>query len=571
MTATRLGQISQTLFLTNAQTRLATLPLAVRVGSRCAPLLASLGVTTTTVGSVKSLVPAGGGEAQIAGGASVAFPPGALAADAQVSITALAPSSPPIQGAALAWASQPVGDLYRIDTPATSFNAPVTLTLPVPASAATGSLVLAYFSPATGTWLPVPSAVDAAAQTITAQVDHLSTWGIFDLSSWLVALGGLASGDLNAFLQGTTDLLTPCQPGAGPWHIDNTRASNAVEGCAKSQTDQTLSLVVRNLRLYPLEIYSPGYIASTVVDAGEVTPPLTVSRTNVPPATVLASMTQDTMVTAVVMSTLDEISLIAPLGDSVGVKTVLVGGHKIPLSVISDLANTLKGVVDLGPIWTDLQAGNFTQAGLDFTRLVDNDVVLTTLALALNKIAIATGWYALADLGADAMKVALVALAPLLAGKVIVEMLTMDADYFFSAQNSVSVTWDRVGPTPTTLYVPATSEVGTTLSVASGTRITISASGTWCTGGIKNDRTASCGGADGIRPANPGETDVQDPSALIGTLIGRWGTGPWFVVGSSATLSGPAGVATLQLACNDRRGFYGDNSGELKVTVGITR
>jgi hypothetical protein len=70
---------------------------------------------------------------------------------------------------------------------------------------------------------------------------------------------------------------------------------------------------------------------------------------------------------------------------------------------------------------------------------------------------------------------------------------------------------------------------------------------------------------------NPGETDVQDPSALIGTLIGRWTTGPWFVVGSSSTLSVPTGVATLQFACNDRRGFDGDNSGELKVTVGVTR
>jgi hypothetical protein len=448
MTATRLGKISQTLFLTNAQTRLATLPLAVRVGSRCAALLAPLGVSTTTVGTVSSVVPAGGGEAQIASGASVVFPPGAMTSDATVSITALAPSSPSSQGSAATWPSQPVGDLYRIDAPAASFKAPVTLTLPVPASAPTAGLVLAYFNSATGTWLPVPSTVDDSAHTVSAQVNHLSTWGIFDLSSWLVALNGLAAGDLHSFLQGTYDLLTPCQPGTGPWRIDNTQANNAVEGCAKSQTDQNLSLVVRNLRLYPLEISSSGYLNKTVIEAGDETPPLSLSRTYVPPATVLASMTQDTMITAVVMSILDEISLVAPLGDSVGVKTVTVAGHKVPLSVISDLANAIKAEVDVGPIWSDLQAKNFTQAGLDFTRLIDNDVVLTTLALALNKIAIATGWYALADLGSAAMKVALVALAPLLAGKVIVEMLTMDADYFFSAQNSVTVTWDRVAPPP---------------------------------------------------------------------------------------------------------------------------
>ena len=449
MTATRLGTISQTSFLTSAQTRLATLPLAVRVGTRCAPLLAPLSVTTTTVGTVSSVVPAGGGEAQISGGAGVVFPPGALTSDATVSITALALSSPSGQVGPTAWPSQPVGDLFRFDTPVSSFKAPLTLALPVPAGASTGSLVLAYFNPATGTWLPVPTAVDASANTASAQVDHLSTWGVFDLSSWLVAFGGLASGDLHSFLQGTYDLLTPCQPGTGPWHIDNTQAHDAVEGCAKSQTDQSLSLVVRNLRLYPLEISSSGYLNATVVDAGDETAPLSLLRTYVPPATILASMTQETMYTAAAMSFLDWLSVLAPLGDSVGVKTLLVAGHKVPLSVVSDLATALEKVVDLGPLWNDVRAGNFTQAGLDFTRLIDNDVVLTAISQALTQIAVTTGWTAVATLGGAAIKAALVALAPLLAGKVIVEMLTMDADYFLSAQNAVSVTWTRIAATPT--------------------------------------------------------------------------------------------------------------------------
>ena len=53
-----------------------------------------------------------------------------------------------------------------------------------------------------------------------------------------------------------------------------------------------------------------------------------------------------------------------------------------------------------------------------------------------------------------------------------------------------------------------------------GGDVVVSASGNWCSGGIKNDGSPSCGGPGGIRPPNPGESgDLLVPSAKIGVLV----------------------------------------------------
>jgi hypothetical protein len=125
------------------------------------------------------------------------------------------------------------------------------------------------------------------------------------------------------------------------------------------------------------------------------------------------------------------------------------------------------------------------------------------------------------------------------------------------------------GPVTETTLVAADAESGVRQpqSVTSGSRVSISVSRSWCTGGTKQDGTQSCGGAQGVRPAEPGEDGVLVPSALLGALIGRWDTGPWFVIGAGSTLTVPSGAPSLFLACNDRAGFYSDNSGSVVVTL----
>jgi hypothetical protein len=76
-----------------------------------------------------------------------------------------------------------------------------------------------------------------------------------------------------------------------------------------------------------------------------------------------------------------------------------------------------------------------------------------------------------------------------------------------------------------------------------------------------------CGTPAGIRPPNTDESDVVLPSADLGTLIGRVGSGPWFRVGTSANFTSPA-TGRLILMFNDRACCYGDNSGSIEVLIG---
>jgi hypothetical protein len=121
-----------------------------------------------------------------------------------------------------------------------------------------------------------------------------------------------------------------------------------------------------------------------------------------------------------------------------------------------------------------------------------------------------------------------------------------------------------------TVTIPGTSEAGVAVfAVRAGTVIHVRASGTWGSGGIKQDGTASRGDPGGIRPADPGETDdLMLLGYPIGLLIGR--VGAWlFPIGASADLACQQD-GTLWLLMNDRKGFYGDNDGSVTATVWVT-
>lgn len=132
--------------------------------------------------------------------------------------------------------------------------------------------------------------------------------------------------------------------------------------------------------------------------------------------------------------------------------------------------------------------------------------------------------------------------------------------------------WSPGRPSPTVMSVEieAAQESGeSVVAVEKGDAISITASGSWCMGGI--GPSAECGGPAGIRSANRKEADISLPSAPFGELIGRIGDGPWFTVGTSITFqadrSGP-----LVLGFNDRSGpGYLDNSGTIKASVSISR
>lgn len=118
--------------------------------------------------------------------------------------------------------------------------------------------------------------------------------------------------------------------------------------------------------------------------------------------------------------------------------------------------------------------------------------------------------------------------------------------------------------------VSATNANGTPMgiNVVQGQQLTFHASGYWCSRGIKQDGSASCGGPEGIRPAGPGETDLVLPNQLVGLLIGRIGT--WvFPIGSSTQITAQAS-GQLYLLMNDRTCCYADNSGQVTASIAIS-
>ena len=136
--------------------------------------------------------------------------------------------------------------------------------------------------------------------------------------------------------------------------------------------------------------------------------------------------------------------------------------------------------------------------------------------------------------------------------------------------SSFSIPSTPVYAASATVNVLATNANGTPtgINVTKGQPLTFQASGYWCSGGIKQDGSPSCGGPEGIRPADPGETvDLVLPNQLIGLLIGRIGN--WvFPIGSSAQIVAQAS-GQLYLLMNDRTCCYADNSGQVSVTVSV--
>jgi hypothetical protein len=56
----------------------------------------------------------------------------------------------------------------------------------------------------------------------------------------------------------------------------------------------------------------------------------------------------------------------------------------------------------------------------------------------------------------------------------------------------------------------------------------------------------------------------------MGTLIGRIGSGPWFVIGTSTSFKAKTS-GTLTLLFNDRANYYVDNAGTATAQISVRR
>jgi hypothetical protein len=132
-------------------------------------------------------------------GVTLVVPAGALSALTTITVTQLVVPPPPEAGGV----ASPV---FEFGPPGTQFQAPVTITLPVPTGLDGASAVI-YWSDSTGNYQPLITTYDPATNTVSAQVTHFS-------------LGYVGQGDYcqahpgNACTSATPCRAATCQSGA---------------------------------------------------------------------------------------------------------------------------------------------------------------------------------------------------------------------------------------------------------------------------------------------------------------------------------------------------------------------
>jgi hypothetical protein len=136
---------------------------------------------------------AAGASVRLAGGATLAIPPGAVTGNGRlIARTGAPPAGTHLSFTGLPAAARPVfapaGGLVRFELAGTRLIRPAALTLPVdpaalaPAGAAAsnpGAAWLAFYDAAAQRWQRVDSRYDPATHSVSAQVTHLSVWAAF--------------------------------------------------------------------------------------------------------------------------------------------------------------------------------------------------------------------------------------------------------------------------------------------------------------------------------------------------------------------------------------------------------
>lgn len=381
--------------------------------------------------SLSATIPAEGITLAIPGGASVQIPAGAVPEGTTGSISAGEPSGGPTH----AWPADAVGLIWTVDLGDTALAKPVTLTLPfdatlLPAGVDPAGLLLAYRDPTTGSWVPVPAAVDPLAQTVTATVDHLSAWGLFtiDWDYWVAFIKQVASGNLGDFLNAVVTVTSPCATTSPVFTLDNGGTHGMVEGCITSSTETSAEVRVTNLRAFRLKLFGSalGAANGTLLASGESVP--------------FSLGVNDTQ-PVVVAADLDAMGLGYDITDIIL--------HLLPGSDLVKDAGTYAKVLDeiltaQAQLWTsamildELKAGKRTSAVSRTVELLTSETYLTTLLQALQAAGKAHGIPILASLSKDGIKrvLTVVNLTDL-----IVTTFTFVAQYFITAHSEVSVSW----------------------------------------------------------------------------------------------------------------------------------
>ena len=417
-------------------------------------LVSACGSSTSTTSSrsgssASAVVAAGsGGTVSLPNGAALTVPAGAVTADTQASVTEQPePADPPSS----AWPDRAVGSAYHFDLGGAAIAQPVTLTLPfnaasLPQGATPDDLVLAYHDEATASWVPVPSSVDAAIGTVTAQVSHLSDWALWtpDWDYWLALLKGAASGNLTDLLHAITTFATGCQTTDGPYTVDNSIANRMIQGCLTKTSDSGATLEIRNLRAFSLEVSDPrGYLPGqpVLLTPGESVS-FDVAASDASPVIVEANMSG----LGITASVVDIVLGLLPNISAARISPAWRPAFK-------EIVGTVDKLHALTDAMTEAEAGHYPQAAEAAVKAVSGIDFLTTLGVAAHAAGVKYGIAALAQVNQAAISqvVAVVGL-----GDLIVTTWSFVGDYLLgNAHTEVHLLWlSTRAPTPTPTPAP---------------------------------------------------------------------------------------------------------------------
>lgn len=559
--------------------------LAVAVAVVAAAAGCSGGHGDTAGSASLSVTPGHAGTLRLAGGLRVDVPAHAVTGDGTLSATVRsAPAAAP-RGMEL------TGQVYDLHLAGTSLAAPVMLTVPVPRPSGQGgaagpdTALLAYYDRASGQWQPVSATFHPASGTLTAAVGHLSIWSVLQLASQQ-ALNS-ARRALDSFL-GAATVISPSCPNAGQLASAGVTVTadpgDLVKWCA-DDSNGTAVLRIADNRGYAVEAsYPAGW---PVTRPGTMDPVTSAILSGVPALslraggpdvqTVIIPGGQEADITP--QAGASGIVLAAPSPEGIITDALSYAASTLAMTY-GDLPGTRPAPKSTATAVADAFADADCAAKMD-SVIRNPDVSTPGAAGALFRTfadiaagCIAMHWsgaYGITGPAAAFVTSTLLWFANGLNGVIEDSQAAVDSALYW---NGYHITVRQARGQAVTLTVPANADggvpAGIDLTIGGGYSISGTGSAQYgydpadpCGGypvthpdGSRSLGTISCGAKH-----DPGATL---PSAPIGALIWRIGTGPWQSAPASFTA---VSAGPLYLAYNDDPGLYGDNSGSYTAIV----
>lgn len=250
----------------------------------------------------KEVVAATGDSISLGDDITVRIPPGALAADTNVSIARStsgrsAPSG--IDGGEL------VGSAFNIDLGGEALMKPVKLEIRfdpgrLPEDASTDTVFLSFYDEKSRAWIPVGGKVDRERGVVTIETTHLSWWApwTWNWEAWIAVLKLGLSLELSEWIDGFELLTTECNKSGQNAGVDEAKANNVIQGCISNDDPASPEFRVVNIKSFHIGISpapdGPGYPSPTVLGPGDdIT--FTGHTSDQPPAVVYAEFTESAM------------------------------------------------------------------------------------------------------------------------------------------------------------------------------------------------------------------------------------------------------------------------------------